>query len=75
MCVAVDADSKLVPSWMLGDRSSKTAAQFVTDLAGRLRNRVQLTSDSHRPYLEALDGAFGNDADYAQLVKIYGAPP
>ncbi|MGO8868645.1 MAG: IS1 family transposase [Alphaproteobacteria bacterium] len=73
--VAIDADSKLVPSWTLGDRSSKTAARFVADLAGRLRNRVQLTSDGHRPYLEAIEGAFGNDVDYAQLVKIYGEAP
>lgn len=70
--VAIDADSKLVPSWRIGNRDSATACEFVTDLAGRLANRVQITSDGHRPYLEAVEGAFGNEVDFAQLIKIYG---
>ena len=71
--VAIDADTKLVPSWRIGDRSSETGLAFVDDLAKRLANRVQITSDSHRAYLEAIEGAFGGDVDYAQLVKLYGA--
>lgn len=70
--VAIDADTKLVPSWRIGARDSETALEFVTDLASRLSNRVQITSDGHRPYLEAIEGAFGNDVDYAMLIKLYG---
>jgi IS1 family transposase len=73
--VAIDADTKLVPSWRIGDRSSETGLAFVDDLAKRLANRVQITSDGHRAYLEAIEGAFGGDVDYAQLVKVYGASP
>jgi len=73
--VAIDADSKLVPSWRIGDRTSETGLAFVDDLAMRLANRVQITSDGHRAYLEAIEGAFGGDVDYAQLVKVYGASP
>lgn len=69
---AIDADTKLAVSWLLGDRSADTAKLFMVDLAGRLRNRVQLTSDGHKPYLEAVEEAFGADVDYAMLVKIYG---
>lgn len=69
---AVDADTKLVPSWMLGDRNASTARMFLLDLAGRLNNRVQLTSDSHGAYLKAVEGAFGHEIDYAQLQKLYG---
>lgn len=69
---AIDADTKLVPSWLVGDRDTETASKFIGDLASRLANRVQLTSDGHKPYLEAVEGAFGNDIDYAQLVKHYG---
>jgi IS1 family transposase len=72
--VAVDADTKLVPSWMLGKRDFATAKDFVDDLARRLTRRVQITTDGHRPYLEAVEGAFGAEVDYAQLQKIYGAP-
>lgn len=72
--VAFDADTKLVPSWMLGDRSLKTASRFVADLASRVRGRVQLTTDGHRAYLEAIEGAFGDDVDYAILNKVYGFP-
>ena len=68
----IDADSKLVMSWMVGGRDGEWAMAFMDDLAKRLANRVQLTSDGHRAYLEAVEGAFGGDVDYAQLVKIYG---
>lgn len=70
--VAIDADSKLVPSWRIGSRDSATACEFVSDLASRLANRVQITSDGHKPYLEAVEEAFGSDVDFAQLIKIYG---
>lgn len=70
--VAIDADSKLVPSWRIGKRDSQTANEFISDLASRLKNRVQITSDGFRPYLEAIEGAFGASVDYAMLVKIYG---
>lgn len=70
--VAIDADTKLVPSWRIGSRDSATACEFVADLAGRLKNRVQITSDGHRPYLQAVEEAFGSDVDFAQLIKIYG---
>jgi len=69
---AIDADTKLVPCWMLGMRDVEAARDFMEDLAGRLANRVQLTSDGHKPYLKAVHAAFGNDIDYAMLVKIYG---
>ncbi len=70
---AIDADTKLVPSWFVGGRDGDSAAAFMNDLASRLSSRVQLTSDGHKAYLEAVEGAFGADIDYAQLVKIYGA--
>jgi IS1 family transposase len=73
--VALDADTKLVASWRIGDRSSETAIDFVDDLASRLRNRVQITTDGHKAYLEAIEGAFGGDVDYAMLVKVYGEAP
>jgi IS1 family transposase len=73
--IAVDADSKLVVCWTLGGRDAYTAHTFISDLASRLKNRVQLTSDGFRPYLEAVEGAFGADVDYAMLVKLYGADP
>ena len=72
---AIDADSKLVMSWLVGGRDSDYAMAFMDDLRGRLANRVQLTSDGHRSYLEAVEGAFGGDVDYAQLIKIYGKSP
>ena len=71
----IDADSKLIVSWFIGARDSHTAKLFVDDLASRLANRVQLTSDGLRAYLEAIEGAFGADIDYAQLQKIYGTSP
>jgi IS1 family transposase len=70
--VAMDADTKLVPSFMVGSRNSQTAKTFMDDLASRLANRVQLTTDGHRAYLEAVEGAFGNGIDYAMLIKMYG---
>jgi len=72
---ALDADSKLIVSWLVGGRDGEYAAAFMDDVASRLANRVQLTTDGHRAYLEAVEGAFGADVDYAQLVKIYGAAP
>jgi IS1 family transposase len=69
---AIDPDTKLIPSWFVGGRDSDAAIIFMDDLASRLANRVQLTSDGHKAYLEAVEGAFGNDIDYAMLVKIYG---
>src|SRR5467141_3135929 len=70
--VAIDADTKLVPSFMVGTRGSQTAKAFMDDLASRLANRVQLTTDGHRVYLNAVECAFGSDIDYAMLVKLYG---
>jgi IS1 family transposase len=69
---AIDADSKLIPSWIIGPRDGVTARIFVGDLAGRLANRVQLTSDGLAAYLQAVERAFRGDVDYAQLVKVYG---
>jgi IS1 family transposase len=73
--VAICADTKLVPSWRVGDRSGATAIEFVCDLSKRLANRVQITSDGHRAYLEAVEAGFGADVDYAQLIKLYGEVP
>ena len=70
---AIDADSKLMISWLVGGRDSEYAISFIDDLRSRLAYRVQLTSDEHRAYLEAVEGAFGGDIDYAQLVKLYGS--
>ncbi|MBS9476859.1 DDE-type integrase/transposase/recombinase [Ancylobacter radicis] len=70
---ALDADSKLIVSWLVGGRDSEYAMAFMGDLRSRLANRVQLTTDGHRAYLEAVEGAFGGDIDYAMLVKLYGA--
>jgi len=70
---AIDADSKLIPSWMVGSRDGETAKTFVADLASRLSNRVQITSDGHHAYLQAVDQAFGWSVDYAMLIKIYGS--
>jgi IS1 family transposase len=70
---ALDADSKLLVSYFVGDRDGECAQWFMDGVASRLANRVQLTSDGHRAYLEAVEGSFGADVDYAQLVKMYGA--
>jgi IS1 family transposase len=72
---AICADTKLVPSWIVGNRDAETAAAFIEDLASRLSHRVQLTTDGHRAYLEAVEGAFGCEIDYAMLVKLYGSDP
>lgn len=71
---ALDSDSKLIISYLVGGRDSEYANAFMDDLAGRLANRVQLTTDGHKAYLEAVEGAFGADVDYAMLVKLYGEP-
>jgi IS1 family transposase len=71
---AIDAETKLVPCWMVGSRDASAARDFIEDLAGRLANRVQLTTDGHKPYLTAVDMAFGGEIDYATLTKIYGKP-
>ncbi len=72
---AICADTRLAPTWMVGTRDGYTARIFIDDLAGRLANRVQLTTDGHRAYLDAVERAFGSDIDYAMLVKIYGGDP
>ena len=69
---AIERDHKMILSWEVGDRSGQTAIEFMDDLRARLANRVQLTTDGHKAYLEAVEGAFGGDVDYAMLVKIYG---
>ena len=70
---ALDADTKLMVSYFVGDRTSESAIVLMDDLRARLANRVQLTTDGHKPYLEAVEGAFGDDIDYAMLVKLYGS--
>ena len=72
---AICADTKLIVSWLLGSRDMDSALAFTHDLESRLKNRVQLTSDGHRPYLQAVDAAFGDKVDYAMLIKHYGSPP
>jgi IS1 family transposase len=72
---AIDADTKLIVSYLVGDRSGESAIDLMDDLRGRLSNRVQITTDGHKAYLEAVEGAFGGDVDYAQLIKLYGATP
>ena len=72
---ALDRDTKLLIAYEVGDRSGATAREFIADLRNRLANRVQLTTDGHRVYLEAVDNAFGIDVDFAQLIKIYGSEP
>jgi IS1 family transposase len=72
---AIDADTKLMVSYFVGDRSGQSAIIVMDDLRARLSNRVQLTTDGHKAYLEGVEGAFGGDLDYAQLIKIYGETP
>lgn len=72
---AIEAETKLLITWLVGGRDSDYAIAFMDDLRDRLANRVQLTSDGHKAYLEAVEGAFGSDVNYAQLVKLYGAAP
>ena len=71
----VDPDTKLMCSWLVGNRDTESAVDFIADLAPRLRNRVQITTDGHRPYIEAIEQAFGRDVDYAMLIKQYGQDP
>jgi IS1 family transposase len=72
---AIDADTKLIVTYAVGDRTLSSARLFIEDLKERLSNRVQITSDGHRAYVEAIEGAFGEDVDFAQLVKLYGPTP
>ena len=72
---AIDADSKLIVSYFVGDRSGDSAINLMDDLRARVANRVQLTTDGHKAYLEAVEGAFGGDIDYAMLIKVYGDAP
>ncbi len=72
---ALDSDSKLIISYFVGDRSSQSAIALMDDLRARVTSRMQLTTDGYRPYLQAVEGAFGDDVDYAQLVKLYGPAP
>jgi IS1 family transposase len=72
---AIDADTKLVPSWLVASRDAGSAYTFIHDLASRLSSRVQLTTDGNRCYVEAVEDAFGSDIDYAMLQKIYGTDP
>jgi IS1 family transposase len=72
---AIDADTKLVPCWTLGKRDNESATTFVSDLASRLTDRIQLTSDGLKAYLTAVVSAFGESVDYAMLVKVYGNDP
>ena len=68
---AIDAETKLMASWMVGTRDAQSAKLFIDDLAGRLSNKVQLTTDGHKPYIEAVADSFGADIDYAMLIKLY----
>jgi IS1 family transposase len=70
---AVAADTKLIPCWHIGSRGADAAQAFMTDLASRMRSRIQLTTDGHAVYLQAVEAAFGGEIDYAMLVKLYGA--
>lgn len=71
---AIDADTKLIPCWHVGTRGAESAYTFIHDLAGRLSSRIQLTTDGHKIYVEAVKDAFGTDIDYAMLVKHYSNP-
>lgn len=71
----IEADTKLIVSWLVGGRDSEYAMAFMDDLRSRIENRVQLTTDGHKAYLQAVEGAFGGDVDYAVLHKVYGASP
>ena len=73
--IGLDADNKVIISYLVGSRDGAAAFEFMQDMAARLADRVQLTSDGHKAYLAAVEGAFGADVDFAQLVKIYGEAP
>jgi IS1 family transposase len=70
---AIDADTKLVPAFRVGDRDAITANAFLADVAGRMRNRVQISTDGLKAYEEAIERSFGGDADYGQIIKTYGS--
>ena len=72
---AIEADTKLLISHFVGGRDGECAKWFIEDMASRITNRIQLTSDGHKAYLEAVEGAFGADIDYAMLIKLYGNAP
>lgn len=72
--VGIDSDSKLVVSFYVGNRDAVSANDFMHDIAARLRNRVQLTTDGFKPYIKAVENAFDDEIDFAQLIKIYGSP-
>jgi IS1 family transposase len=72
---AIDPETKLIPCWQVAPRNAKSAQEFIDDLSQRLANRVQLTTDGFKPYLTAVEKAFGSEIDYAMLVKIYGPAP
>jgi IS1 family transposase len=72
---ALDPDPKVMCSWLVGDRGLETARAFIGDLAGRLANRIQITTDGHKPYIDAIGDAFGTKVDYAMLIKEYGMDP
>lgn len=71
---AIDAETKLVPCWMIGRRDADCARAFIEDLSARLANRIQLTTDGHAMYVQAVEAGFGGDVDFAQLQKIYESP-
>ena len=71
----MDADTKLIVGYLVGGRDAEYANAFMADVASRLTNRVQMTTDGHKVYLEAIENAFGADVDYAQLIKMYGNAP
>ena len=72
---AVCADTKLMINWLVGNRDGKTACTFIDDLASRLAHRIQLSTDGHKAYLEAVEGTFGSEIDYAMVIKLYTNPP
>jgi IS1 family transposase len=72
---AIEADTKLLVSYQVGGRDAEYALMLMDDLRGRLANRVQLTTDGHKAYLQAVEEAFGTDVDYSMLIKLYGEPP
>jgi len=72
--IGIDADTKLILSYLCGGRDASWACKFMEDLASRVTTRIQITTDGHRAYAEAVEGAFGMDVDYAMLIKLYGAP-
>jgi IS1 family transposase len=71
---AIDADSKLIVSYLVGQRGAEWAYSFMEDVASRIASRVQITTDGHRAYVDAIEGVFGMDCDYAMLIKLYGTP-